>query len=224
MRTAVLVLTAAALLPAPAAFAQTSGPPSSRVEVGIGALWVGSQALGETAVTETTSAGEKRQLFHTASELAGAAGLAARLGVRITRSLVAEAEATYLKPQLRIALSGDSEGAAPVTATETVQQFTFGGGVLWYLPVRRVARVAPFVTAGGGYLRQLHEQATLVESGRYYQFGAGASLLLASGRHFHTRGIGARAEARAIVRSRGVAFDGGSKTSPAAGISLFARF
>ena len=143
--------------------------------------------------------------------------------MRVTRSFVAEAEASYLKPQLRIAISGDAEGAAAVTATETIQQFTIGGGVLWYLPNRGwTPRVAPFAMAGGGYLRQLHDQATLVETGRFYQFGGGVETLLVSGRHFHTRG-----SARAPTSARsceGVAFDGGSKTSPAAGVSAFVRF
>jgi hypothetical protein len=224
IRIAAVVLAGAALLQAPAAFAQAADPPASRVEAGIGVLWMGTQALGDAAVTETTPTGDARALFHTSSELGGAAGLGAHVGVRLTRRLVAEAEASYLRPPLRIAVSGDAEGAAPVTASEDVQQFTIGLGILCYLPVRRTPRLTPFVTAGGGYLRQLHEAATLVETGRYYQIGAGASFLLVSGRYFHTKGVGARAEARAVVRAKGVAFDGGSNTSPAAGVSMFVRF
>ena len=220
---ALIVLAAAMLLPASSAFAQAD-PPAYRVDVGIGVVGIGRQSLGDKATTETTASGDSLALFHAASELGGAPGIGAHVGVRVTRALVVEADASYVKPQLRIALSGDSEGAAAVTATEDVQQFTIGGGILWYLPVRTPPRLAPFVTGGGGYLRQLHERATLVETGRYYQFGGGVSLLLVTGRHFHTKGIGARAEARAMVRARGVAFDGGSKTSPAAGVSMFVRF
>ena len=40
----------------------------------------------------------------------------------------------YGHPELRVAISGDSEGAAAVTAVDTVQQFTIGGGAVWYLP------------------------------------------------------------------------------------------
>jgi hypothetical protein len=78
--------------------------------------------------------------------------------------------------------------------------------------------------AGGGYLRQLHEQATLVETGRFYQFGGGVSALLVSGSHFHTSGAGVRFDVSALVRSGGVAFDGGAKTSPSAAASGFVRF
>ena len=207
------------------AFAQTADPATFRLEAGIGLQWDGRQPLGSRTATETTAAGSTRALFDTSSELAGAAGLSGRIGVRLTHSLVAEAETSYLKPQLRIAISGDAEGAPAVTATETVQQFTIGGGVLWYVPGRVWSpRFAPFAMAGAGYLRQLHEPATLVEAGRYYQFGAGVSALLISGTHVHTTGAGVRADVRALIRSRGVAFDGGSKTSPAAGVSAFVRF
>jgi hypothetical protein len=223
-RIAALVLGGAALLQASAAFAQAADPPSSRIEIGIGGLWIGRQPLGQNTATETTAAGAAQTLFSSSSELAGGAGVAGRAGVRVTRSFVVEAEASYLKPQLRISLSGDAEGAAPVTATETIQQFTIGGGVQWYVPVSRKPRLAPFVTAGGGYLRQLHEQATLVQTGRFYQFGGGVSALLVRGRHSYTKGIGARIDARAVIRSKGVALDGGSKASPAAGVSAFVRF
>ena len=199
--------------------------PGPRFNLGIGVIWDGRQPLGGNIAKETTAAGGASTLFSTSSELAGAAGAAARLGVRLTRSLVAEAEASYLKPELRIAISGDAENAAAVTALDTTQQFTIGGGVVWYLPGRRWSpRFAPFATAGGGYLRQLHEQNTFLQTGRYYQLGGGLSTLLVKDPHVHIKGVGIRADLRALVRSKGVAFDGGSKTSPAAGLSAFVRF
>jgi hypothetical protein len=205
----------------PAALAQSA----PRVEVGIGVQWIGQQPMGTRAATETTSSGSTTALFSTSSELAGAAGVDARAGVRLTSSLDAEADASYVKPQLRIAISGDTEGAAAVTAAETLQQFTIGGGVRWRVPGRDWSpRFVPFATAGGGYLRQLHEGATLAETGRYYAFGGGVSTLLVTARPFHTKGVGARLDVRAIVRSKGVAFDAGSTTSPSAGVSAFVRF
>ena len=224
MKTVVLLCVVGVLggWPSPA-LAQPADPPAGRVEAGIGLIWIGRQPLGARTATETTAAGSTLALFNASSEVAAAAGFEGRIGVRLMRSLVAEAEASYLKPQLRIAIGGDSESAAAVTATETIQQFTIGGGVLWYLPVRS-RRFAPFAKAGGGYLRQLHEQATLVETGRFYQAGGGVSALLVSGRHFHTKGVGGRVDVRAVIRSKGVAFDAGPKTSPAASASLFVRF
>ena len=214
-----------AVLHVPAAFAQAPDPPKPRFELGMGLLAIGSEPRGTKQATETTGAGSRTPLFSTSSDLAGAAGIAGRVGVRMTRSLVAEAEASYLEPQLRVAITGDFEGAAPVTASETVRQFSIGGGVLWYLANRRwPRRVAPFVLAGGGYLRQLHEPGTLVDTGGYYQVGGGATYLVVSSPRFHTRGIGARLDARALVRSKGVASDEGTHPSPALGVSVFVRF
>jgi len=219
------LLVGASMLSASPASAQSASPAESRFELGIGGLWMGTESLGSKTATETTGSGAATPLFNTSSELGSAFGVEGRVGVRVVRSLVAEADASYLKPQLRISTSADTEGAAPVTATETVEQFTIGGGVLWYLAGgHRSPRFAPFLMAGAGYLRQLHEQGTLVGAGSFYQIGGGANLLLVSTRRFHTRGVGARVDVRALIRSKGIAFDGGSTTSPAVGVSAFVRF
>ena len=145
------LLAGAAMSQAPTAFAQAADPPQARFEMAFGALWIGHQPLGASSANETTSTGGSAPLFSTSSDLASAAGIDGRVSVRVTRSLAAEVEASYLKPQLRIAISGDSESAAAITATETVEQVTVGAGVLWYLPHRgRAPRFAPFAMAGGG--------------------------------------------------------------------------
>jgi Outer membrane protein beta-barrel domain len=206
------------------ALAQSADPAASRFEVGIGAAWIGRTPLGDSAATETTAPGSRATLFSLSSELASAGEITAHAGVRITPAWRVEAALSYSKPELRIGLAGDTEAAPPVTAVESIQQYMIGGNVLWFVPRLRRPRLEPFVIGGGGYLRQLHEAATLVETGRYYDIGGGVSWLLATGRHFHTSGAGLRVDARAVVRSRGVAFDGGSRTSPAVGASLFLRF
>ena len=223
MRSAAIVLVGLALS-APPAFAQSADPPASRFEIGGGLGWIGRAPLGDTAATETTATGGRATLFTMSSELASAGSIMAHAGVRLARAWRVEAAASFSKPELRIALGGDSEGAAPLTATESVQQYMIGGDLMWVLPLHRRPRLEPFVLGGGGYLRQLHEAATLVETGRYYDVGGGVSWLFTAGGRFHTKGAGVRVDARAVVRSQGVALDGGSKTSPAAGASLFVRF
>jgi hypothetical protein len=224
IRTVAILLAASSTLHAIPAIAQ-AGPSRSRVEIGVGVLWAGSIPLGTKAATETTASGGTSALFSTTSELAGVAGVEGRIGVRVTESIVVEGQVSYLAPELRVAVSADAEGAAAVTAVDVTQQFTIGGRALWYVPGRRWSpRFAPFAMAGGGYLRQLHEQATLLQTGRFYQIGGGVSALLVSRPHFHTKGAGVRFDVSALVRSGGVAFDGGSQTSPAAGASAFVRF
>ncbi len=206
------------------AFAQ-SEPPASRLELGVGVRWIGTEQLGAKPATETTGSGGTSQLFSTTSELAGAAGIEGRVGVRLSRSLTVEAEGAYVKPELRIAVSADAESAAPVTATETIQQFTIGGDLVWYLPVHRWSpRLSPFAIGGAGYMRQLHDPGTLVDAGGFYHVGGGVSTLLTSGGRWHTKGAGVRADVQAFIRSNGVAFDDGVKTSLAAGASFFVRF
>ena len=224
IRTAAILLAAIPTLHAIPALAQPRVS-RSRVEVGVGVLWAGSNPLGTRAATETTASGGTSALFSTTSELAGVAGLEGRIGVRVTESIVVEGQFSYLTPELRVAVTADAEGAEAVTAGDATQQFTIGGRALWYVPGRRWSpRFAPFAMAGGGYLRQLHEQATLLQTGRFYQIGGGVSALLVSRRHFHTKGAGVRFDVSALVRSGGVAFDGGSHASPAAGASAFVRF
>jgi hypothetical protein len=224
IRNAPALLIAISTLHAIPALAQ-SRPPPSRVEVGVGMLWDGSNPFGTRAANETTASSGTLSLFSTTSELAAAIGFEGRIGVRVAKSLVVEGQFSYMKPELRVAASADAEGAAAVTAGDVIQQFTIGGRALWFIPGRRwPPRLAPFAMAGGGYLRQLHEQATLVQTGRFYQFGGGVSVLLVSSSRSHATGAGVRFDLSALVRSKGVAFDDGSRTAPAAGASAFVRF
>jgi hypothetical protein len=225
-KTGLFVLIGVASLRVPCVRAQSvDAVEPGHVELAIGPLWVGRQALGSGDANETTSAGGSLPLFGTSTELSSATGLEARVGVRLSRAFEAEASGTYATPQLRTQISNDVEGAGPVTATEVIKQFTIGAGVVWYVrPPRSASRLAPFATAGAGYLRQVHESGTLVETGRFYQFGGGVKYLFGSRPGSRLKGIGARIDVRALVRQQGVAFDAGRHLSPAAAASLFARF
>ena len=206
----------AAAQPAPA------GP--GRLELSGGALWIGRTAIGAADANETTSSNGSFRLFTTSSDLAAAPSVDARIGVRLARSLAVEVETAYGRPELRVAISGDTENAAAVTAVEKIQQYMIGGGVLWYLPAIGGPRFAPFVFGGGGYLRQLHDQALLVQTGRYFQVGGGVTYLLSSRQGKWLKATGVRVDARAVVRRDGVAFASGAHTAPAVGGSLFVRF
>jgi hypothetical protein len=196
-----------------------------RFEVSFGALWIGHQALGSNDANETTTTGGRLKIFTTSSDLSSVAALEGRIAVRLVRSLEAEVEASFGTPQLKISISNDIENAPPVTAIERVQQFTIGAGVIWYLPFgARSSRLAPFVTAGGGHLRQMHQERTLLATGQFYQVGGGVKLLLFSRPRGLVNAIGVRADARAVVRMKGVAFDEGGHASPALGVSAFVRF
>ena len=213
-----------ALLTAGAERAWAQTPLPGRVEVAAGGLWIAAQTLGSGDANETTSTGSARPLFTAASTLAAAPAFEARAAVKLTRALELESWATYARPALRVQLGSDAENAPSITATESLQQLTVGAGANWYFLRRRPTRVFPFVGGGAGYLRQLHEGATLAQTGECYQAGGGVKVLLTSRIRKHLKGAGVRADARAFVRSKGVAFDGRRAPSLALGVSLFVRF
>ena len=203
--------------------AQTTAPPG-RVEIGGGILWIGGQSMGTRNATETASAGSPLTLFTAASTLDAAPAVDFHVAVKATRATEVEMSATYARPTLRVQISGDFENAAGVAATEPLRQYTVGGGVNWYFLQRRTSAVAPFVNVSLGYLRQLHENATLVDSGRVYQIGGGAKIMLTSWSGRRVKGAGIRADARAFIRSKAVALNGRSSASLALGASFFVRF
>jgi len=100
-----------------------------------------------------------------------------------------------------------------------------GGALIDVMRGRPRSRVLPFVTVGGGYLRQLHEGDTLVQAGKVFYAGGGARIPFVSrGADKRLRQVGVRIDLRALLRSSSVMLDGESHVSPALAASLFVRF
>jgi len=203
-----------------------AGPEPGRVELGIGWMWIGRETVGRGDATETTSSGGALSLFSTSTERVAGSGVEGHVGIKVTHAFELEASGTYAVPQLRTQISGDYENAVPVTAIETVQQFTVGGGLLWYVRHHQAqpASVAPFLMAGGGYLRELHEGSVLVETGRFYEAGGGVKFLFRWRERTFLKGVGLRIDARALTRTGGIAFDSRSHVAPELGAALYLRF
>ena len=218
-------LVAAALLAAsPAAAQSRDRAQPGRFEVALGAIWSGRTPLGGANATETAGTGGPYVLFTTSSELAAAAGAEARVGVRLTRLLQAEATASYSTPELRTRVSADVEQAAPVTATDRLQQITVGGALVLDLPWRLGSRGVPFVTGGAAYLRQLHEGQTVIESGQAYYVGGGVKYWFLSRPDRRLKAVGLRADIRALARTKAVALDRRTHTVPSVAVSLAVAF
>jgi len=211
------------LLPA-SALAQSPAPFPGRFEVAAGTRWIGRTRLGTLDATETGSGGARFRLFSTESDLEAAIGPEARVGVRLTRLLQAEASMFYSTAQLSTRISSDVEGGEPVRVTEPVKQFLIEGAIVAHLTRWRLGRWGvPYVAAGAGYLRQLHEE-TLIETGQSYHVGGGLNCLLKTWGGGRAKAVGVRADARAGVRVKGVAFDDRLHVAPTFGASLFLRF
>jgi hypothetical protein len=196
-----------------------------RFELGGGVLWAGRANTGAEDATETSADGSRFRLFSSSQSFAPAIGIETRFGVRLTRALQLEGNASFSKPQLEAQLTSDVEGIPDVTATQTVTQWTITGAVTADLGRWRIGRSGvPFVSVGGGYLRQLHEGRTLVETGGIFHFGGGVNFLLTRADARRMKGLGLRVDARAVVRTGGVTIDDRLRVAPVLGASLFVRF
>jgi hypothetical protein len=192
-----------------------------RFEFAAGPRWIGGLSLAAGDASETTSTGTAFRLFTTSTTLASATSFDARFGVRLARRLEAQVSGSYGKPTLRISVSNDVENAAPITATERIQQFAVRGGVAWSLPGLRRSGFAPFLAAEAGYLRELHQGQTLVQAGRVFELGGGASYPFTSS---GSKEVGARIDARAVLRIKGAVLDDDLHVAPALGAGLYFRF
>jgi hypothetical protein len=85
-------------------------------------------------------------------------------------------------------------------------------------------RTVPFILAGAAYLRQLHEENALVETGQVYFAGGGVKHLFALRPGSRLAGLGIRADARVCYRRNGFSFDNPSHVYPAVSGGLFIAF
>ncbi len=198
-------------------------PPGGRVEVGTGFSWFGAVRFDPINATQAIPQGGRRVVFRTTSESESSAGPDVRIGFRLTPRLQVESVVARSSTRLSTHISGDVELAPDTTASESVTQYLIGGGVVLHLSPRRSGRLAPFASAGVGYLRQLNEGRTLIEVGRSFYIGAGTHYMLRSGGS-SLKSAGLRADVRALIVEGGVALDEARHVLPSLGASLFLRF
>jgi hypothetical protein len=221
-----LVLTTLSIVPARAQTASSPATGPGRLELGIGVAWIGNASFGSRDANETTGTGGTLRLFASSTELASGSGLDAHVAFSLTRRLEAEAYLSYTQPELQTRIDSDTETSnAPLTISDTIRQFAIGGAALWYLQAPRAGgRLRLFVRGGIGGLRQLENDGTLIVTGREYEAGGGVKILFSSRSSGFWKGLGARAEARAVIRQKGVAFDDNARVAPAVAASIFVRF
>jgi hypothetical protein len=207
-------------------FAQAGPVPQrERFEVSIGGLWIGGAGLGSTnaEIRANNLTPTPFRLFATETSEAAAPGLNARFAYWLSRSLAVEGGLVRVRPELRTRIDSDAESAAPLTAVERLDQYFIDAGVVWLLRRFTFGATVPFVSGGGGYLRQLHEGQTLVETGQLYQVGGGVRhQLFADAGWF--RSIGARIDGRIYVLVDGVQLEDRPRTHGAFSGSLYLTF
>jgi len=204
-----LVICAALLAVPSLARAQYVGrevPHAGTVEIGGGALWSGGYAF-ETAVANESrnppTGSDPLTLFRGEPRLDGGAGADAHVGVYLGRRVSVEGALQFSRPSLTVRTSSDFENAPDTTATARVTQYVIDGSVLYHFGS---GRLTPFVSGGAGYVRQLLEDNSIVETGNDIHGGAGVKYWFGGARRFGLRG-----EARFSSRSGGVSLDVSTK-------------
>jgi hypothetical protein len=157
-------------------------------------------------------------LFEADSRITKATTPEFRVGVALTRSVAVEAGVVVSHPHIAVGISSDAEAPAEELPGEQLQQYVVDGAVTWQLPWHS-RRLAPFALGGAGYLRQLHEDRMLGETGQVYYAGGGARYWLKGGSA--SRSVGVRGDVRINVRLNGIDFEDASRTYPSFTLSIF---
>jgi hypothetical protein len=179
-------------------------PQGGNFEIGGGGVWLPGYDLGSASAEETRNPGTGTGpfvLFQSDSRTESAPGIQGRFGVYLSRSVSVEAGALLSRPDLSTRLTGDAESAPELTATETLNRFVFDGSVLFHLTGVSFGggRGLPFLSAGAGYLRDLHEKNEVAETGHEFHFGGGLHYWFGQGK----QRAGVRADVGISRRSGG---------------------
>jgi hypothetical protein len=221
-----VVFAALLLALAPArSLAQSPGPPPHRIELAAGIGFLGGVALGDAnADLRSGASNDPYRLFTTSSQFRDARVVDLRAAFDISRRFGVEAHVLFGQPELHTEISSDAESAPALTAVERVDHYLVDGGIIFRLDEFNVKGFQPFITAGAGYLRQLHEGRTVIETGRLFYAGAGARYWIFTRARGIPRAGGLRADVRLNVLSGGVEIEDRARRQPSISGSFFLLF
>jgi hypothetical protein len=224
-RAVIVSLFVLTVMPAAAGWAQTNQPPLRRFELGAGIGFLGGAALGDAdGALRSGTSNDPYRLFSTSTRLHDATVLDLRAGFDLSRRIGFEARLVFGHPEMRTTVEGDVEGAPTIDAVERLDQYLIDGGIVFRLNELQVKGVQPFVTAGAGYLRQLHEGLTVIEDGQVFYAGGGARYWIFTRPRGVPRAGGLRGDVRLNVLSDGVTVDDQTRRHLSAGVDFFVTF
>jgi len=201
------------ILPA-SAFAQ-----SPRLELTVGAVVDGASSAGVTRAELVDPAGNPFTLFEAKHRTTWAPGLEGRVSWRVTERWAVGVTGSWSRPDFETRISGDVEGADPVTAALGMDRFAvelgverrFGTSTKWQ----------PFAGLAAGWLRELADDRALADSGVAAHVGGGLKYRVREGRPGWLGHIALRAEARLTLRCGGITLgDAGHRWSPTVAAAL----
>ena len=177
-----------------------------RFEISGGAGWWGGYDLGTTRATLPPSSGGGA-LFDASASIAGGGAAGARFGWRFWKAVSLEGAVTVSRASLQSTVTSDIEPALNASLETPFNQLAGEGGLSVSLPRLAWAhgRLVPFVSGGGGYLRQLYEDGVLLETGRLIYAGGGVRWGFGEPRtdRFLKR-VGLRLDARLVLLTGGI--------------------
>ena len=217
------LITVVVLFAASTAAAQTD-PPLHHLQLGAGVGFFGGAALGDAHANLRTSGTDPYRLFATSTLQEGTIALDLHAAIDLTRRFGLEAHALFARPDVRTSITNDVENAPSVDAVERLDQYLIDGGVVIRLNEFRLEGWVPFVTAGAGYLRQLHEGLTLSEHGHLFYVGGGVRRVLLLRPKGFFRGLGARGDVRLNILSDGVTVEDKRRNHFSGSASVFVVF
>lgn len=192
------------------------------VTVAGGALFSGGYEVGDVTATlrrNAPGAASPFPLLRAESAFENVFGFEGRFGFALTERWALEAAGSFSRPDLGVVVSQDSEVTGAVFVSERVDQYVLDGSVVYLLPYSIGRRWRPHVIGGAGYLRQLHEERVLAETGYTLHAGGGLQYWWRSGGS--RRPMGLRGEARLVRRNGGIEYADRARLFPALSILAF---
>jgi hypothetical protein len=209
----------------PASAQASSSRPIRRVEVSVAGVLAAGAPLGTAAAELRPATGQVPfRLFDTETRLAAAPLVELRLGTALVRRIEVEGRASFGRPELRTTITADAEGAEPGAIAERIDQWMAEGAVLVMLDELRLGSAVPFVSGGGGYLRQLHEGLMVVDEGHLYHAGGGVKHWFVMRPRGAVRAAGVRADVRLYHVIGGFSLDDRDRRHLAASAAFFMVF
>ncbi len=207
-----------------------SGEPgrARSVEITIGAEFLTPQALGTGTATMTSNnqTGTPYTYFVVTGTRAAAPAFRGRLGYNITSTLTVEAGVVASRGNVEGTVSADAENVPQVTVAERMTQVFVEVSLLAHL--RRMAFSAgagvPFLEAGVGYLRQVHQDNIAIDTGQILHVGGGVTYMFSRRPASRLSGLGLRADGRVYVPRKSYTFGGSQQAFGAVGGSLVVAF
>jgi hypothetical protein len=206
-----------------AVLAQSPG----RLELGATVEWFGPSDLGDRTPTLVGNPAERSTplpLFTTNGQQNPAVGLGAILGWRLARRVTIQGGFTVGWPGIELTTTDDVEREGETTSEGRLTEYLFDGGIVFDLGTGNTGKWRPFVSGGGGYLRQVHDGGTVIESGSVFYGGGGVKYRLRATPARRLKSVELRLQGRLLMRDGGFSLDDGRRASLNVGAGLVAAF